>query len=79
MEDEDPQTEALRKQLREELGEVQQQQKKRMGVFSILFTTLCLLTPVAVYILFIWKSHDFHSSDEFLRWLKTCFNSKCPS
>lgn len=79
MEDDDPQTEALRKKLREELGEVQQQQKKRMGVLSIIFTTLCLLTPFAVYILFVYKSHDFHNADEFLRWLKTCFNSKCPS
>ncbi|MEZ0223947.1 MAG: hypothetical protein ACAH83_05295 [Alphaproteobacteria bacterium] len=77
MEDEDPQTEALRKHLREELGEAQAQQKKRMSALSILFTTLCLLTPVAVYMIFVYKSHDFHNSDEFLRWLKTCFSSKC--
>jgi hypothetical protein len=75
--EDDPQTEALRKKLREELGDPGQPQKKRRSVLSILFTTLCMLMPVALYMVFVWKSHDFHNMDEALRWLKACFSSKC--
>ena len=79
MEQDDPQIEALRKQIREDLaGTTAAPKKKRMGIAYILFTTFCLLTPFAAYAVFIYVAHGFHDPAEFQHWLGECFRSKCP-
>lgn len=77
MEEDDPQTEALRKQFREELGTATPEKKRGMSPFEIVFTTLCLLTPFALYLVFVYQSHEFKNFDEFFRWLGQCVTAKC--
>lgn len=76
LEQDDPETERLRKQIREDLGTFPAGKRGRSPA-SIIFSTICLLSPFALYLVFVWNSHGFKNAGEFFHWLMNCISSKC--
>ncbi len=76
MED-DPHTEKLREQIREELG-ARPVDRRRAGPLGQFFAWLCIATPFIAYAVVIYRSHNFHDMSEFWRWFQACLKTKCP-
>ena len=78
MSGDDPQTEKLRAQIREELGVHPPQAPRPIGRRRRIFLYFCCLTPFIVYAVAICRAHHFQDAGELWNWLRQCFETTCP-